>query len=54
LICSTSDHEHLRILARLSRVINDQGFLAAVRAADNAATLHRLVRDRDAAVRGEN
>ncbi len=28
LICSTSDHEHLRILARLSRVINDSGFSA--------------------------
>ena len=33
-------------------MINDQDFLAAVRAADDAATLHRLVRDRDAAVRG--
>src|SRR5262245_4491023 len=54
LICSTSDHEHLRILARLSRVINDQDFLAAVRAADTAATLDRLVRDRDAAVREQN
>jgi PTS system nitrogen regulatory IIA component len=51
LICSTSDHEHLRILARLSRVINDQDFLAAIRAADDAATLHRLVREREAVVR---
>ena len=33
LICSTSDHEHLRILARLSRVINDADLLAALRAA---------------------
>ena len=28
LICSTSEHEHLRILARLSRVINDVFFLS--------------------------
>ena len=40
LICSTSDHEHLRILARLSRVINDQDFLCAMRAAESAAALH--------------
>jgi PTS system nitrogen regulatory IIA component len=53
LICSTSDHEHLRILARLSRVINDQIFLAELRAADDAATLHRLVREREAAIRSE-
>ena len=52
LICSTSDHEHLRILARLSRVINDQDFLAAMRAAKDAATLHRLIRDRETAIRG--
>ena len=53
LICSTSDREHLRILARLSRVINDQEFLAQMRAAPDAATLHRLVCDREAAVRGD-
>jgi PTS system nitrogen regulatory IIA component len=52
LICSTSDHEHLRILARLSRVINDQDFLAAVRAAEDARAVHRLIRDREAAIRG--
>jgi PTS system nitrogen regulatory IIA component len=52
LICSTSDHEHLRILARLSRVINDAEFLSATRAADSAATLHRLIREREAAIRG--
>jgi nitrogen PTS system EIIA component len=51
LICSTSDHEHLRILARLSRVINDQDFLAAMRAANDATTLHRLVRDREDVIR---
>jgi PTS system nitrogen regulatory IIA component len=51
LICSTSDHEHLRILARLSRVINDQDFLAAMRAAGDAASLHQLVREREATIR---
>jgi nitrogen PTS system EIIA component len=53
LICSTSDHEHLRILARLSRVINDQDFLTAVRTADDAESLYWLIRDRDAAIRGD-
>ncbi len=51
LIGSTSDHEHLRILARLSRVINDQGFLTSMRTADNAATLYRLIQDREATIR---
>jgi PTS system nitrogen regulatory IIA component len=51
LICSTSDHEHLRILARLSRVINDQAFLTALRSAADAEAAYQLVRERDAAVR---
>jgi PTS system nitrogen regulatory IIA component len=51
LICSTSDHEHLRILARLSRVINGQEFLAAMRSAADAATLHQLIQEREAAIR---
>lgn len=51
LICSTSDYEHLRILARLSRVINDQDFLMAIRTADDASQLHRLIRDREATIR---
>jgi len=51
LVCSTSDHEHLRILARLSRVINDQNFLAEMRAAHNAVALHRLIREREATIR---
>jgi PTS system nitrogen regulatory IIA component len=53
LICSTSDREHLRVLARLSRVINDQNFLAGLRAAPDAAAIHRFVRDRETIVRGE-
>lgn len=51
LICSTSDYEHLRILARLSRVINDQEFLASLRRATGAAELHQLIRDREATIR---
>jgi PTS system nitrogen regulatory IIA component len=51
LICSTSDHEHLRILARLSRVINDQDFLAELRGAADAAEAHRLIVERERAVR---
>jgi PTS system nitrogen regulatory IIA component len=52
LICSTSDHEHLRILARLSRVINDQEFLASIRAAPDAVEVHQLVRNRETVIRG--
>lgn len=51
LVCSTSDHEHLRILARLSRVINDQDFLAEMRAAHNPVALYRLVQERESTIR---
>ncbi len=50
LICSTSDHEHLRILARLSRVINDQGFLSALRDAHSPEAVYKLIRERDATI----
>lgn len=52
LICSTSDHEHLRSLARLSRVINDSDLLAALRTASDAAEAHRLIAAREAVIRG--
>jgi PTS system nitrogen regulatory IIA component len=51
LICSTSDHEHLRILARLSRVINDAEFLVALRAAPDAVVARELVAKREAVIR---
>jgi PTS system nitrogen regulatory IIA component len=51
LVCSTSDHEHLRILARLSRIINDQPFLAILRSAENAPTALKLIQDREAIIR---
>lgn len=47
LICSTGDHEHLRILARLSRVINDDAFLSALRAAQLPQEVHQLIKDRE-------
>jgi PTS system nitrogen regulatory IIA component len=53
LICSTSDHEHLRILARLSRVINDADFLWTLRSATDAAAVHRLIEEREAVIRGD-
>jgi PTS system nitrogen regulatory IIA component len=51
LICSTSDHEHLRILARLSRVINDADFLAALRTAETPIAIHHLIGNREAVIR---
>lgn len=53
LICSTSDHEHLRILARLSRVINDQPFLSAVRTAPDAQAVLGLIRSRETTLRND-
>jgi PTS system nitrogen regulatory IIA component len=52
LICSTSDHEHLRILARLSRVINDSDLLSALRTASDAAEARRLIAARESVIRG--
>jgi PTS system nitrogen regulatory IIA component len=51
LICSTSDHEHLRILARLSRVINDHEFLARLRTAESPAAVTRLIQERELSIR---
>lgn len=47
LIAATSDQEHLRILARLSRVVNDAQWLAELRAAESPQQARRLVIDRD-------
>ena len=48
LIAATSDHEYLRILARLSRIVADAEWLAGLRAATSAAEARALVLDRDA------
>lgn len=50
LICSTSDHEHLRILARLSRVINDQDFLVQLRTAQSPGDALHFIRAREAGI----
>lgn len=43
LICSTNDAEHLRILARLSRLISKDGFLSALRASHNEAEVREWI-----------
>lgn len=43
LICSTSDRLHLRMIARLSRLISSEGFLSALRAAEDPQEAHDLV-----------
>lgn len=43
LICSLDDRGHLRILARLSRLVSQPDFLSALREADTAEEAHRLV-----------
>ena len=47
LICSTSDHEHLRILARLSRIISAPDLLAEIRAAEDASELQARIADKE-------
>ena len=44
LICSTDDRVHLRMLARLSRILNSPGFLDALREAADAETIRELIR----------
>jgi nitrogen PTS system EIIA component len=45
LICSLEDRGHLRVLARLSRVLTAPGFLDALRAAPDAESARQLIRD---------
>jgi len=47
LICSTNDNEHLRILARLSRMITDADWLSALREASDAKAAHDLISQRE-------
>jgi len=44
LICSVDDSQHLRTLARLSRLISAPGFLDAIRAAESSAEVIRVVK----------
>lgn len=50
LICATDDHEHLRILARLSRMINEATWLTELRDAADAKVAHQLIAARDASL----
>jgi PTS system nitrogen regulatory IIA component len=43
LICSTDDRVHLRVLARLSRILTVSGFLNALHQATDAASVHRMI-----------
>lgn len=52
LICATSDHEHLRILARLSRIIGDENWLATLRAAPSSQEVRDLIVSRDEELTG--
>jgi nitrogen PTS system EIIA component len=45
LICSVEDRGHLRILARLARVIGTPRFLEDLRHASDAKAAHRLIRE---------
>jgi PTS system nitrogen regulatory IIA component len=45
LICSTDDAEHLRILARLSRLLSLDGFLQELRSCTEAREVTALIRE---------
>jgi len=47
LICSTDDAVHLRVLARLSRLVSDPDLLAALRAAQSPQEAHAAIADWD-------
>ena len=47
LICSTDDRGHLRVLARLSRLISDVTLLNAIRTAQDASAVRELIVDRE-------
>jgi PTS system nitrogen regulatory IIA component len=48
LVCSTDDAGHLRVLARLSRLIGDAELLDALREAPDAAAAHQAIAEREA------
>jgi PTS system nitrogen regulatory IIA component len=48
LILATTDREHLRMLARLSRLVNDANFLSALRGASDAVQVRELIEKREA------
>ena len=52
LICSVDDSQHLRTLARLSRLLAAAGFLPALRAAEDREMALRLIRQTEEAIDG--
>ena len=48
LICSTEDRGHLRLLARLSRLIASEEFLPALRAAESPTAARNVIADAEA------
>ena len=48
LIAATDDHEHLRLLARISLMISDPDWLADLRATADPIAAHQLIAARDA------
>ncbi len=50
LICSTDDSQHLRTLARISRLISDEELMVAIREAADAKETHRLIAEREASL----
>jgi PTS system nitrogen regulatory IIA component len=48
LVCSTEDRGHLRVLARLSRILASPGFLDDLRNTPDAPAAHRLIVDTEA------
>jgi len=50
LICSTNDHEHLRILARLSRIIQCTDLLNNLRNAPDGGSAYQLIAQREVVV----
>ncbi len=48
LIAATDDHEHLRLLARISRMISEPEWLAKLRDASDSQDAHELLAARDA------
>ncbi|QDV27045.1 PTS sugar transporter subunit IIA [Aureliella helgolandensis] len=50
LICSTDDHVHLQVLAKLSRLLSGTGFLEELRRCDSAAEAHQLLKQHEEAM----
>jgi len=50
LLCSTDDQIHLRILARLSRILTVPNFLPTLRSLETPAEVQKLIADTEAAI----